>query len=100
MLAMKPVGIVTSTIGLLYGLLIGKVLSFNPPYFDVANLVNIGLAAGVTLLVSLSLLASWLFYFNERAVRRVGFAYAERLFECLPTLKASSSATRAKRAGS
>ena len=37
MLAMKPVGILTSTIGLLYGLLIGKVLSFIPPYADLAN---------------------------------------------------------------
>lgn len=96
MLAMKTIGIVTSTIGILYGLLIGKALSFDSPYFNLANLPNIGLAAGVTLLVSLSLLSTWLFYFNERAVRRVGFAYAERLFECLPTLKA----TRPSKAGS
>jgi hypothetical protein len=38
------------------------------------------------LVISVALLASWLFYFDADAVKRIGFAYAERLFECLPSL--------------
>lgn len=100
MVAMKPVGLMTSTIGLLYSLFTGKVLSLNPPYAALADLSGFGLAPGLSLLVSLSLLAAWLFYFNEDAVRRVGFAYAERLFECLPKVKAPASSKRGIGSGS
>ncbi len=94
MLAMKPVGIVSCFLGITYGLLIAKVLQVVPPYFEAVNLADPGLAAGLTLLISLSLLATWLLYFNPDAVRRMGFVYAERLFECLPSLP--SSTTRKK----
>jgi len=86
MLAMKPVGIFCSLSGLFYGLLISGTLQFVPPYFDPINLANIGFASGMTFTISLSTLAAWIFYFTEDAVRRMGFVYAERLFECLPSL--------------
>ncbi|MCC4259944.1 hypothetical protein LL270_04655 [Pseudomonas aestusnigri] len=86
MLAMKPVGIVSCLLSLLYGLLIAKVLQVEPPYFDPLHLANPGLAATLTLIISLALLAAWLLYFDQDAVRRMGFVYAERLFECLPSL--------------
>jgi hypothetical protein len=86
MLAMKPVGMAACALGLIYGLIIAKVVQLAPAGFHLTNLADPGLAASLTLLVSLSLLAAWLFYFNESSVRRVGFAYAERLFECLPSL--------------
>lgn len=88
MLAMKPVGIVTALMGLMYGLVIAKVVQLSPPGFTLTNLADPGLAAALTLLVSLALLAAWLLYFDKDAVRRVGFAYAERLFECLASLPA------------
>jgi hypothetical protein len=80
-LAMKPIGVATSVLSLLYGLVLADVLRFTPPYIQPSGLFSPGLPATLTLLVSLALLAAWLFYFNHRAVRRVGFAYAERLFE-------------------
>jgi hypothetical protein len=83
MLAMKPIGVFTSLAGLVYGLAIAQVLQLAPPYVVPVNIANPGLAAGLTLLISLALLAAWLFYFNQDAVRRVGIVYAERLFECL-----------------
>lgn len=89
MLAMKPIGIVTCLLGLLYGLVLAGVVELNPLAVNLVNLVNLarpGLAAAMTLVISVALLASWLFYFDADAVRRVGFAYAERLFECLPSL--------------
>jgi hypothetical protein len=97
MLAMKSVGIATSSIGLVYGLLITKAISFEAPYVEWANIAAPDLAAGLTLAVSVGLLGAWLFYFNESAVRRVGFAYAERLFECLTTLKVAGAAKSQKR---
>jgi len=86
MLAMKPVGIISCLSGLFYGLLISGIWQFVPPYFEPINLANTGLASEMTFLISLSTLAAWIFYFDEDAVRRMGFVYAERLFECLPSL--------------
>ena len=94
MLAMKPVGIFSCLLGTIYGLLIAKVLQVVPPHFSPANFADPGLAAGLTLLISIALLATWLLYFDQSTVRRMGFVYAERLFECLPSL--SSSAPRKK----
>lgn len=90
MLAMKPVGIISCIAGLVYGLLIARVLSVKPPYWTPINLADPGLAAGLTLFSSLSLLAAWLFYFNKDSVQQIGFVYAERLFECLNFLPASA----------
>lgn len=90
MLAMKPVGIVSCLLGILYGLLIAKVLQVTPPLFDPVRFADPGLAAGLSLLISLALLAAWLLYFDQGAVRRMGFVYAERLFECLPSLPSSA----------
>ncbi|WP_186151745.1 hypothetical protein [Burkholderia gladioli] len=91
MLAMKSVGIVSCLLGILYGLLIAKVLQVATPYFFPTHLADPGLAAGLTLLISLALLAAWLMYFDQGTVRRMGFVYAERLFECLPSLPSSGS---------
>ena len=75
-----------------------KGLRVAPPHFNPMNFADPGLAAGLTLLISLALLAAWLLYFDQDSVRRMGFVYAERLFECLPSL--SSSAPRKKRKNS
>ena len=97
MLAMKPVGIVSCLLGIVYGLLIAKILQVVPPHFDLEHLADPGLAAGLTLLISLALLAAWLLYFDQGAVRRMGFVYAERLFECLPSLPSSAPRKRASK---
>lgn len=91
MLAMKYVGIFSCLLGIVYGLLIAEILQLTPPHFVPAHLANPGLATGLTLLISIALLAAWLFYFDQSAVKRMGFVYAERLFECLPSLPSSIS---------
>lgn len=95
MLAMKPVGIVSCLLGIVYGLLIARVLQVTQPHFDPVRLVDPGLAAGLTLLISLALLSAWLWYFDQAAVKRIGFVYAERLFECLLSLPSSASRKKA-----
>jgi hypothetical protein len=71
MLAMKWVGVATSALGLVYGLLIAKVLKTSSPHVIVSNLADPGLAAGLTIVISVALLAAWLLYFNQDAVRRL-----------------------------
>ena len=97
MLAMKSAGIVSCLLGIVYGLLIAKILQVVPPHFNLEHLADPGLAAGLTLLISLALLAAWLLYFDQGAVRRMGFVYAERLFECLPSLPSSAPRKRASK---
>lgn len=87
MLAMRPIGVLSCLAGIVYGLLIAKVLTVDPPAFFPRHLADPGLAAGLTLLISVALLLAWLLYFNKAAVRRIGFVYAERLFECLRGLR-------------
>ena len=86
MLALRPVGLVSCLAGIVYGLLIAKVLRVNPPQFLPIHFADPGLAAGLTLLISVALIMAWLLYFNKDAVKRIGFVYAERLFECLRSL--------------
>ncbi|MDH0081393.1 hypothetical protein [Stutzerimonas stutzeri] len=86
MVAMKFVGITSCISGLGYGGLIAGVIRAAPPYFEPIRLAHPGLAAGLTILISFSLLMAWLFYFDKDAVKRMGFVYAERLFECLASL--------------
>lgn len=100
MLAIKPIGVVASALGILWGLAIARVINISPPYVVPTNLLDPGLPAGLSVLVSIILLAGWLFYFDEAAVRRVGFAYAERLFELLPDLPSAAPRKRAVKASS
>jgi hypothetical protein len=97
MLAMKPVGMLACIFGVVYGLLIAKALQVIPPHFAPVNLVDPGLAAGLTLLISLALFVAWAFYFDKEAVRRMGFVYAERLFECLSSLPSAAPRKRASK---
>jgi hypothetical protein len=86
MVAMKPVGILSCVLGFVYGLLIAKILEVTPVHFVADRFADPGLPAGLTLLISSALLVSWLFYFDNDVVKRMGFVYAERLFECLASL--------------
>jgi len=82
LLAMKPIGITSCLVGILWGLLLAKILQVAHPHFNPMNFFDPGLAAILTLLISSALLAIWL-HFDQDSVKRMGFVYAERLFECL-----------------
>jgi len=88
MLAMKRTGIAISLISFTYGLAEGGVIGAHSPYVSVDRLAQLDISVGITLAVSAVFLAAWLLHFNAGAVRRIGFVYAERLFERLPSLKA------------
>lgn len=86
MVAMKPLGIFSSLVGFTYGLLLSKSIAFKPFQMFPERMSDPGLPAGLTLACSLLLLWAWCFYFKESMVRRMGFAYAERLYEQLGAL--------------
>lgn len=85
MLAVRPIGVLTSLVGILLGLVLSKAIQLKPLGFDFSNLAEPSLAGGMTLAVSTILLLSWA-YFNEASVKRMGYVYAERLFESLRSL--------------
>ncbi|ATG21074.1 hypothetical protein CO705_14950 [Ralstonia pickettii] len=86
MLAMKPVGLITSVVGMLFGVIISGIVELVPLHINVEKIASPGAAGGITLIVSLVVLASWT-YFTEGHVRRIAYTYAERLFESLPAIK-------------
>ncbi|ALL68462.1 hypothetical protein K788_0000489 [Paraburkholderia caribensis MBA4] len=85
MLAMRPVGIFACVLGIAFGLLLSKSVTIHPFAFNVDNLLNPGAAGGMTLVVAVVLLLVWS-HFNSDQVRRIGYVYAERLFESLKSL--------------
>lgn len=99
MLAMKAPGILSSLFGIVYGLSIAKALLLWPLRFTPERLATPGLAGGVTLTISTLLLLAWCLYFDEDKVRRMGFVYAERLLEYLPSLPKGGGKTRSQRTG-
>jgi hypothetical protein len=90
MLAMKPVGIAICLVAMVCAVAQGGLIGIRAPYYRPTNLADLDLASGLTLSVAVAFLLAWIFYFREPAVRRIGFVYAERLFECLGPLKTNA----------
>lgn len=87
MLGLKPIGILASIVGMIYGLILAGAIALDPPSINVHSLASPGLRGGLSFLVGFGMLLTWLWYFNRRQVRVIGTAYAERLFEKLPGQK-------------
>ncbi|MBC8725817.1 hypothetical protein F6X37_31000 [Paraburkholderia sp. 31.1] len=93
MLAMKPLGLATSFAGIVFGLVQSQVVQFSPFHFQVAKLLSPGTSGGITLFTAAVMLISWA-YFSEAHLKRIGYAYAERLFESGTGIKAQRSRAR------
>lgn len=86
MLAMKPLGVSTSILGIAFGLLLTRAVEFSPLRVQVVKILSPGAAGGITLFVATVVLISWT-YFTEAHLKRIGYAYAERLFESVTGIK-------------
>lgn len=95
MRAMRPIGIFSCLVGGALGLVLSGVIQLKPILVDFSNLAEPGLPGGITLAVAISLLVAWV-YFDESAVKRMGYVYAERLFESLKSLPNSRKVTAAR----
>lgn len=88
MVAMKPVGILACVVALMYCALLSKVVSLHAPYVNINALAGPGIAAGLGFLVATAMLGFWLFHFRKDVVKTFGYAYADRLFESIGSVKA------------
>lgn len=88
-LALKPIGLLTCALGVAGGALLGGIFGRGPPPgINLDRLLAPGVAAGVAITSSLVLALLWL-CLTRSGLKRVGLAYADRLFECLDTLPAA-----------
>lgn len=85
MRAMRMLGVCSCLVGIVFGLILSKTIRLQTLSVEFSNLADPGLAGGITLALSVGLLAAWA-YFTETAVKTMGYVYAERLFETLQTL--------------
>jgi hypothetical protein len=81
----RRIGFLTSLLGIVVGVFLSGAISLQPLAFDALRLLDPPLHSVLTLGVSGALFFGW-FFFGPTSVRRIGFAYAERLFETLGTL--------------
>jgi hypothetical protein len=97
MMAIRVLGTLTSLIGIAIVLIGSGLVSIHPFEFNSLT-VPVNPAIAMTALISIALLLGWIFYFNADSTRRVGFVYAERLFECLNSIKQPPKRTLKKTA--
>jgi hypothetical protein len=88
MVAMKPLGIFVCVVALVFCALLSKAVRWHAPYFDTDALANPGIAAGLGFLVAFAMLGFWLLHFRRSVVKTFGYAYADRLFESISSVKA------------
>lgn len=86
-LGLRWVGVVVALLSIIWILGAAHVLILTRPYY-VENWQNITLAMGISLVVSVLMLAAWLLAITPGAAKRTGFVYAERLMECADALAA------------
>jgi hypothetical protein len=79
MLGLQSLGIIVSIISLGIALFSCGALRFTPPYFALASVITAKIPIQLSLSFSTIFLLAWPTMFNEGAVKRTAFAYAERL---------------------
>lgn len=95
MLGVRLIGVAASFSGIFYALIDSGIIQIlGDSYFHMGFLTSLEISHGLTLGVSLVMLIAWVFYFNEASVKRIGFSYAERLFEALPSLNSPRVKTK------
>ena len=60
-----------------------QVISLREPYFQLYEIEQLQPSDGITLLLAVTSLLSWLFHFTGNTVAQAGHAYALRLYEAL-----------------
>lgn len=84
-LALKAQGIASAVLGILLSAFTANAFTLNPPYVAMANILHPGAPIALAMISDAVIAIAWL-SFTQNGLRRVGFAYAERLFECLDSL--------------
>jgi hypothetical protein len=91
----RKLGLATSVAGLLIGVVLSGAVNTEPLALHWTRFFDLPITAALTVGVSVGMFVAWL-YFGADAVRRMGIAYAERLFEALRTLPNPRAPRKAK----
>lgn len=94
-LALKPVGLLFCAALFLGGALLAGVVHGRPPTLDWMRFASPGIAGSVAMTSALVIAAVWC-GLTRTGLKRVGIAYADRLFECLDTLPAAGRTRKNK----
>jgi len=84
-LALKPHGLGAALVGFALGAQSANAFALQRPYVRFENLFHPGPLAAIALVTAAVMAVVWL-SFTKANLRRIGFAYAERLFECIDAL--------------
>jgi hypothetical protein len=90
-LGIRPYGASTAVLCILWVLFHAGVLMFERPFLASNRIHDLGPADFLSLVVSAIILILWAAFLNESAVKRAGFAYAERLLQSCDHLNPSSA---------
>ncbi len=94
-LALKPIGLLFCLATLLGGAVLAGVVTGRPLAIDWSRLTSPGVPGAVAMVSALVLALLW-FAVTRAGLKRVGTAYADRLFECLDTLPAAGRTRKPK----
>ena len=92
-LALKLQGLGAALVGFALGALSANAFSLQRPYVLIENLVHPGHPAAIALVSALLMMVIWL-SFTKANLKRIGFAYADRLFECIDALPQEPSSNQ------
>lgn len=87
----RQVGSVICLITLSIAMLHANALELTSPYLNIHAVASMSIGEQLTAWTALIFLALWLFHFTEATVKAAAFAYAIRLMECLPNIRAPAS---------
>jgi hypothetical protein len=94
----RVLGWTTSTLGILIGLVLSKMLTLQPIAVHPEAIADPSLSGALTLGIALPVWLAW-FHFGPKQVRRIADVYAERLFEALRTIPKPRAASKKKGSG-
>lgn len=81
-LALKMPGLCVAVLGFTLGAMLAGAVTTNQPYLTADHLLHPGYPSGISMGFALVMFAYWL-RLTESHAKRVSFAYADRLYECL-----------------
>ena len=95
MLGLKRIGGLVALVSVIWTLFHAKVISIYEPYWSIDKFIALAPSSITSLVVSTTILFTWIFLITESSLLRVATAYSERLFHSCDNLKTIRSRTKA-----
>lgn len=95
MLGLKRIGGLVALTSVIWTLFHAKVISIYEPYWSMDKFIELAPSSITSLVVSTTILFTWIFLITESSLLRVATAYSERLFHSCDNLKKTRSRSKA-----